>query len=194
MPKHSRPSLQILPPNTFQTQRWSGGTTTELFIFPEKSSYAQRNFEFRLSMATVEVETSDFTPLPGIFRKTLILEGEITLAHNGEEAQVFEKQMVASYDGGWETKSTGKCTDFNLMTKGKSYGSLEGRSLESGEQWIVPTSAHTFLFVYRGRLAIIDKKDAHIAEEGALVLAGKAVGPHLIVKAIAACEVVLVGV
>jgi uncharacterized protein len=194
MSKQARPSLQILPPNSFQTQRWSGGTTTELFIFPEKSNYSQRNFEFRLSLATVEVETSDFTPLPGIFRKTMILDGEIALAHNGEAPEKLEKFDVASYDGGWQTHAVGQCTDFNLMTKGKTFGSLEGKALEPSEQWIVPTTEHTFLLVYQGRLAIIDQKEAHIAEEGSLVIAGKSVVPHLIVKAMTACELVLVRV
>lgn len=189
MAKHSS-SAEIVEGKKFITNRWSGGTTTELFIFPEKSSYADRNFDFRLSMATVEVEESDFTPLPNIFRKTLILDGEITLAHNGEEAEKFIKHSVATYDGGWKTKSVGKCTDFNLMTKGRSFGSLEGKSLEIGEQWIISTSDHTFLYVYKGRLAIIENGDAQLAEEGSMIIANKAIGPHLLVKAMDACELV----
>lgn len=194
MSKKVQTTLQILNPKCFQTQRWSGGTTTELFIYPEKSSYAQRNFDFRLSMATVEVEESDFTPLPDVFRKTLILEGEIALTHNNEAPHTFSKFDVASYEGGWNTKSVGKCTDFNLMTRDLVRGSLEGRSLEAGEQWIVPTATHTFLFVYKGRLAIIDQREAQVAEQGSLVISGKAQGPHLLVKALEACELVLVRV
>ena len=194
MAKNSSASLQIIDGKNFQTQRWSGGTTTELFIFPEKSSYALRNFEFRLSMATVETEESDFTPLPDIFRKTLILEGNIMLSHNNESPKVFGRHSVASYEGGWSTKSTGKCTDFNLMTKGRAFGLLEARALELGEQWIVPNSARTFLFVYKGRLAIFDKKDAHVAEEGSMVVTLKEYGPHILVKAIETCELVHVSV
>ena len=41
---------------------WSGGSTTELFIFPPTGNYRKRNFDFRLSTATVEVDTSDFLP------------------------------------------------------------------------------------------------------------------------------------
>lgn len=194
MAKNSSASFQIIDGKNFQTQRWSGGTTTELFIFPEKSSYALRNFDFRLSMATVEVEESDFTPLPNIFRKTLILEGEITLAHNNEDPIKYGKHSVASYEGEWETKSTGKCADFNLMTRGKAYGSMEGKLLEAGEQWIVPNSARTFLFIHKGRLAIIDKKDAHVAEEGSLLVTLKEYGPHILVKAIDPCEIVYVSI
>lgn len=194
MAKHASTPIQIIEGKNFKPQRWSGGTTTEFFIYPEKSSYAARNFDFRLSMATVEVEESDFTPLPDIFRKTLILEGEITLSHNDDEAVKYGKHDVATYDGGWKTKSVGKCTDFNLMTKGRQYGSLEAKTLEAGEQWIIPASDHNFLYVYRGRLAIIEKRDAQLAEEGSLIISNKNSGPHLLVKAIESCEIVSVRV
>jgi environmental stress-induced protein Ves len=182
----------MLEAKQFNTQRWSGGSTTEMFIFPEKTSYAERNFDFRLSMATVEVEASDFTPLPGIFRKTLILDGEITLTHKGEAPQHLGKHAVASYEGAWETKSVGRCTDFNLMTRGTTMGSLEGRNLEAGEQWIIPTHAHTFLYVYRGRLAWVNAREAELVHEGTMLVGGKVCGPHLLVKAMEACEVVVV--
>lgn len=194
MSKKTGAALRILDPKSFKTQRWSGGTTTELFIYPEKSSYALRNFDFRLSMATVEVEESDFTPLPGISRKTLILEGEISLAHNDYAPQVLAKHDVASYEGEWNTTSVGTCTDFNLMTRGKTQGTLEARTLEAGEQWIIPTTEHIFLFVYRGRLALVNPRDAQVIEEGSLVVGGKSYGPHFLVKAMEVCEVVLVEV
>ncbi len=43
--------IQKLP---LQTTNWGGGTTSEWFIFPEASSYQERNFLIRISTATVE--------------------------------------------------------------------------------------------------------------------------------------------
>ena len=53
-----------LTPADFVTSTWSGGTTTQLAIAPEGAVYAERSFLWRVSSATVELETSDFTPLP----------------------------------------------------------------------------------------------------------------------------------
>ena len=43
------------------TTRWSGGTTTEFYIAPEGSSYTRRDFQIRISSATVDDPESDFT-------------------------------------------------------------------------------------------------------------------------------------
>ena len=48
----------------FRTSAWSGGTTTELFLYPEGGSYAARDFLFRISSATVDLEESDFQRCP----------------------------------------------------------------------------------------------------------------------------------
>ena len=39
---------------------WSGGRTTEIFIFPVGERYSDRNFLFRISTAEVELDSSDF--------------------------------------------------------------------------------------------------------------------------------------
>lgn len=45
----------------YPVSNWSGGKTTQLFIYPENSEYAKRNFLFRISSATVDCERSEFT-------------------------------------------------------------------------------------------------------------------------------------
>ena len=46
----------------FQTVgAWTGGTTTQLAIWPEEADYASRRFDWRVSSARVEQEKSDFT-------------------------------------------------------------------------------------------------------------------------------------
>lgn len=104
----------------------------------------------------------------------------------------LRKFDVARYDGGWKTHSKGKCTDFNLMTRGNTSGTLEAKTLESGEQWIMPTRTHSCIFVYRGRLALIDAREAEVAETGSLIIGGKALGPMLLLKALEDCELVVV--
>lgn len=109
----------------YNTSTWSGGTTTEIRIMPEDSRYADREFLWRLSSATVEVEESTFTALPDYDRLIMMLEGEMDLCHNhGPWIHLAEFEPHA-FDGGDETLSKGKVVDFNLMLrKGKCRGAV----------------------------------------------------------------------
>jgi environmental stress-induced protein Ves len=100
------------------THNWSGGTTTQLVIYPKDSDYKKQNFQFRISTATVEADESDFTKLSGVSRKLMILNGEIDIEHKGKYSKNIKKFDQDEFSGDWETKSYGKATDFNLMTVG----------------------------------------------------------------------------
>ncbi|HEY9115114.1 MAG TPA: HutD family protein, partial [Bacteroidales bacterium] len=117
----------------FKTTRWAGGTTTELFIFPTDSEYQKRNFSFRLSTAKVEVEKSEFTSLPGISRKIMVLEGGILINHENHHSKQLAKFDVDEFEGDWKTTSTGKCTDFNLMTQGEIGGKITALIIEKNQ-------------------------------------------------------------
>ena len=68
-------NIDIYKDGDFKTTEWSGGSTTELFIYPPTSNYESRNFDFRISSATVEIEQSNFTKLPEISRQLMVLKG-----------------------------------------------------------------------------------------------------------------------
>ena len=51
-------NITILSKSDYITSNWSGGSTTQLFISPATASYAERNFDFRISSAKVEVAAS----------------------------------------------------------------------------------------------------------------------------------------
>ena len=140
-------SVKVL--NSFKATQWSGGNTTELFIYPPTSSYSERNFGFRLSTASVEVANSTFTPLPGFERNLLVLDGKMSLTYNGETHETIAKFEVATFDGGWETKSEGTCTDFNLMTNSEFDGDVMGLSLPTNELLQVELEDEVdWLFIY----------------------------------------------
>jgi hypothetical protein len=139
----------ILNLNQYNTTKWSGGSTTELFIYPEVAQYSERDFGFRISTATVEVETSTFTPLPGFERNLMVLEGEMTLTHNGETQEALGKFDVDTFDGAWDTKSDGTCTDFNLMTNIEFDGDICGVPLTKNELVQVELEDEVeWLFIY----------------------------------------------
>ena len=115
-----------LKPEDYVVSTWSGGTTTQLGIAPQGAVYAHRDFLWRVSSATVDLDVSDFTALPDYDRLISTLEGEIDLTHNGGEALHLAPYGIHRFDGGWQTRSVGRCRDFNLMMrKGECDGRME---------------------------------------------------------------------
>ena len=116
---------RIYKEENFKISKWSGGSTKELAIFPENSDYIERDFIWRLSSATVDMEESTFTRLPDYDRVLLVLEGETVLVHGSERSVSLKKFEQDSFDGGIATKSFGKITDYNLMMKKGCEGGIE---------------------------------------------------------------------
>lgn len=159
--------MEVLRRASHQIAQWSGGLTTELFIYPEQASYANRDFLFRLSTATVEIEHSTFTPLPGTKRTLMLLDGAMTLTHQGHHSIHLTPLQKDVFDGAWETESKGRCSDFNLMCRENAEGDVFGHSLKQGEEQTahVTASMH-FLYVVEGSISINDTS----AERGDLIV------------------------
>ncbi|MPN27372.1 hypothetical protein SDC9_174803 [bioreactor metagenome] len=117
--------INVIRKNEHKTSSWSGGYTTQLYIYPESSIYSDLNFIFRVSSAKVSVNESTFTSLPGINRKIMILDGTLNLKHEGHHEIKLNKFQQDSFKGEWLTKSYGKVTDFNLMMSKGCDGNLE---------------------------------------------------------------------
>jgi environmental stress-induced protein Ves len=124
--------FEIVRKSEFQTSQWSGGTTTQLCIYPADAKYSERNFKWRLSSARVETEESEFTRLPGISRIIMIIDGRIVLEHQGKHRAELGPFEQDSFMGDWTTKSHGKVTDFNLMMADGCCGKLKVLSLAGG--------------------------------------------------------------
>ena len=97
---------------------WTGGTTTELLIFPENSSVLEQNFEYRISTAHVLLEKSEFTSFPSFKRKLAILEGKLKVQHNHNAWYSLESGEQTEFSGDWKTRSEGQVVDFNVIYKG----------------------------------------------------------------------------
>lgn len=156
--------------NGYSTSAWSGGATTELLIKPEESRYADRDFLWRLSSATVELEESTFTPLPDYDRWIMMLKGEVELSHN-DHAWIHLKELEPHFfDGADETVSRGQAVDFNLMLrKGKCGGDMLPLVFEEAKEtvWTAPEKCRDCVFYcYQGTLAVKTKEAEHVLEAG----------------------------
>lgn len=128
-------ALIHLTARDYIVSQWSGGTTTQVAIAPTGAVYADRDFLWRISSASVDLDESDFTPLPDYHRWISTLEGGMTLSHEGGEKIVLAPYEVHQFDGGVDTHSWGRCTDFNLMLrKGKCSGEIRALTLAAGER------------------------------------------------------------
>lgn len=108
-----------------KTASWAGGTTTQLAIHPSTAEYQKFNFDYRISYATVEVDESTFTFMPGVTRHLMILKGALYIDHTDRYAKHLKKFDVDVFDGEWPTKAKGRVMDFNLMTRGEAKGEVQ---------------------------------------------------------------------
>jgi len=127
-------NIGIVKKSQYRTSQWSGGTTTELLIYPSDSSYIDRSFKWRISSAEVEASESEFTNLTGITRHIMVTDGQLTLDHENLYKKVLDPFQQDSFMGDWKTVSHGKARDFNLMLAEGFTGSLETCFLEEGKQ------------------------------------------------------------
>ncbi|MCL2548288.1 MAG: HutD family protein [Symbiobacteriaceae bacterium] len=106
---------KIIKADQQRETQWSGGVTRELAIYPSGSSYTNRDFQVRLSTAKINLESSEFTSLPGYTRLIMPLNSNVRLKHEGGSEIELAALKSHTFDGGVQTTSYGKCTDLNLM-------------------------------------------------------------------------------
>jgi len=165
--------FKILKSKDFSTTKWSGGTTTELFIFPKNAEYVKRDFLFRISSATVESGKSVFTALPLYARKLLILDGKITIKHENQYSKKLTKFDIDKFDGAWQTSSMGRCIDFNLMTRKKLGGIVEAVKITAKQSYELELDkeySFLFLYLYSGKFTVELNNKEYCIEKGELLM------------------------
>lgn len=130
--------MQLVAAEEQTVSTWSGGSTTELCVYPAGTSYAGRDFSVRISSAVVELEQSDFTPLPGYQRYLMPLTAGVRLEHEGHHKAVLAPYEVDCFSGGWRTRAFGSCRDFNLMLAGGWQGELRALPAPGGQVALQP--------------------------------------------------------
>lgn len=148
-------TITHITPADFVTSQWSGGETRQLAIAPAGAVYADRDFLWRISSATVDLEESVFTALPDYDRYIATLKGSIRVSHDGGEELTLVPYAIHRFDGGADTQSWGRCVDFNLMLrKGKCEGCLTALRLAENVRVTLPraydSGAQHSLLVYCG--------------------------------------------
>ena len=133
--------IRILDPATRRVTSWSGGKTTELFLYPFDGSYAERRFQIRISSATIDIPESRFTRLDGVTRYLTPLSDGFYLKRAGHWS-FLPRGDVLLFSGEEDILCRGSGRDLNLMLK-STRGEM--RILPKGDHAL---TLHAFLFLY----------------------------------------------
>ncbi len=138
-------NINLLPKKDSKASVWSGGLTYEYMIYPEAARYADRDFAFRISSATIEHEPSVFTKFKGYHRYLVMLDNDLHIEVN-KEKKVYEKYEIIEFNSDDEVTSYTKGIDFNWMVSEKvSHHKLEitNSNQNCDAQIIILFSLHT---------------------------------------------------
>ncbi|MFR4767081.1 MAG: HutD family protein [Paraclostridium sordellii] len=147
-------NIKVIKKEGQKVSRWDGGKTTQLYIYPENSSYEKGNFKWRISCSTIEIDKSKFTKLPNIQRKLMLLDGNLILKHENCEEVNLNKFDIHTFSGELDTISYGKGIDFNLMTTNNCIGELEHIYIKSkthiklNEDYVDKKYKYKFICIY----------------------------------------------
>lgn len=97
---------------------WKGGKTEELCIVPEDASLQERNFDLRISSATIDLERSEFSDFTGYRRYLMKLEGNIRLLID-DKTIIIKDDEAFEFMGDEKVISISKepSRDFNVIIK-----------------------------------------------------------------------------
>jgi environmental stress-induced protein Ves len=110
--------LHLLPKENCKAAVWSGGLTYEYMIYPKTANYADRDFTFRISSATIEQEPSVFTQFKGYHRYLVMLDNGLDIEIN-QEKKLYEQFEIMEFNSNDAVTSYTKGMDFNWMVSEK---------------------------------------------------------------------------
>lgn len=162
---------KLIRKEDFKSKKWSGGETSQIYIYPEHVEYPDLDFLFRISSATIEIEKSEFSHLDGIYRYISTLENTIELSHDDIGYKKIKPFEIYEFKGDISTFSKGKTRDFNLMISESVRAKIEAIKIEKDKILeFKGDSKFIFLFNYgEGVNLFIDKPYALKAMDTILI-------------------------
>lgn len=109
-------NIQIIHKDLLTPITWNGGKTYEYVIHPVGTSYTNRDFDFRISCASIEKVPSTFTKFNGYKRYLVMLDNELTINRNNKEEN-YSKNELFEFDSDDSIRSFSLGNDFNVMVK-----------------------------------------------------------------------------
>lgn len=111
-------NISLLSKKNSKASIWSGGLTYEYIIYPKTANYADKDFLFRISSATIEQVPSEFTQFKDYHRYLVMLDNGLAIEVN-KEKKVYEKYEIIEFKSNDDVTSYTKGIDFNWMVSEK---------------------------------------------------------------------------
>ena len=164
-------TITLLKSSDFQVSDWSGGKTKQLYLSPPTGHYGKREFDYRLSTATVELAESQFSDLSGFHRILMSLDHTLHL-HNAsrQEETVLAPFTPYFFEGSDSITSRGTCTDFNLIYSDHYQGQMIA---VSNKQKLIRDEEIQFIYALTNLTVIGDNFPPLDIEEGNLLIVEK---------------------
>ena len=122
-------NIKIISKKDITPSIWDGGKTYEYLISPADSSYSSRDFDFRISSASIEKIPSNFTNFEGYHRYLVMLDNDLKINRNAVD-ESYSKNEIFEFNSEDSVQSFSLGNDFNLMVqKGGSSFDLKARML-----------------------------------------------------------------
>lgn len=116
--------LKLISKDSNSPTEWYGGSSAELTTYPQNSSFANRDFLWRLGYAKINIPQSTFSKLCGVSRHLMVMSGKVELNHAGHYKKTLCELESDSFSGDYDTNTSGTCSVFNLMTRENYKGLL----------------------------------------------------------------------
>jgi len=125
----------------------------------------------------------------------MVLDGMITITHENHYTKTLNKFDTDAFEGDWKTSAVGRCTDFNLMIRGKYEGSLSHLLIDKGDEKIYSIPKNTtflFFYLYKGILNFNINLQNIFLEDGQLIKIEHPKYDSILLKPIKNCALVIV--
>lgn len=144
--------IKIIKIQHLTPSKWEGGKTFEYYIYPENAQYKNRDFDFRISSATIDKAPSLFTRFNGYHRYLVMLDNSLEIIKNGKKERYSAGEIV-EFNAADEIQSFSLGNDFNLMIKEESRGKTTVGYLEE----VKTNNEFTILFALHEGEVILNK-------------------------------------
>lgn len=123
--------VRVLPQKEYAVSYWSGGTTSQVMIWPPESEFKKHEFLWRISLATMEAVDSSFTQFDGFHRILHLLDGESRLSFADGRNYILHPGDEVRFYGTDDVKSCGKAGDLNLIMADGVWGEMRSLCSET---------------------------------------------------------------
>jgi len=141
---------------------WSGGTSTELYIYPRTSIESDRDFDFRISTSNINLEHSTLAKFKGYMRDIMLLEGDMKLSHEGFHTVTLDRFSQDFFKGDWETEAFGQCVDLNLIYKKEYAGGFEPLAFKDKINFNVKKLTGFYCLGHKIKIKVNSSKDIEV--------------------------------